>query len=138
MYDEFGPFADAGDLVFELTPSMFISGGTAMGEDTDEFLDGIYEFIYIYDQGLGTEKSTEEDALIDGRVRNATYELLRLLPKLYECKDCTTKQVLDALFCRGYMDAMHSSAYISSEEELINQLYVLERLVTDGSSYTWR
>lgn len=138
LFTQFGPFTDAGDLVFALTPSMFSSSGTALGTDTDEFPDGIYEFTYIYDQGLGTVDSEVESALIEGQVKNATYELLRLLPKLYECKDCVTKQVLDAIFCRGYLDAMYSSAYISSTEELYNQLFVLERLVTDGSSYTWR
>lgn len=139
LYTQFGPFTDAGDLVFALTPAMFSSSGTALGTAIDEFPDGIYEFTYKYDDGLGGQEDSQvETALIEGKVKNATYELLRLLPKLYECKDCVTKKVLDAIFCRGYLDAMYSSAYISNTEELYNQLYVLERLVTDGSSYTWR
>ena len=84
------------------------------------------------------EKSEVSTFLIDGQVRNAVYELLRALPKLYECKDCTTKEVLDTIFDRAYLDAMASSAYVSKTEELYNMLYVLERLVTDGSTYTWR
>ena len=138
LFTVFGPFTLPSDLVFELTPAMFTSSGVAMGSITDQFPDGIYEFTYYYDQGLASEVVEVSTVLIDGQVRNAVYELLRVIPKTYECKDCTTKQVLDAIFNKAYLDAIYSSAYVSNTEALYNQLYVLERLVTDGSSYTWK
>ena len=137
LYDEFGPFADVTDLEFDLDCSMLISGTTALGTADDEFPDGIYTFDYIYDEGLGSEVSTEVDVLIEGKVRNAIYELYRTIPTIYNCQDCKTKQILDIIFTRAYYKSMIISAYVARETELLNMLAVIERLVTNGSSYTW-
>jgi len=137
LEDEFGPFVDVTDLVFALDCSMLISGTTALGTADDEFPDGIYSFEYIYDDGLITEESIEESALIEGKVRNAIYELYRTIPVTYNCQDCKTKEILDIIFTKAYYDSMVISAYVARETELLNMLAVIERLVTDGSSYTW-
>ena len=134
---EFGPFADITDLVFAIDCSMLVVGATALGTADDEFPDGIYNFEYVYDDGEVTEISSDADVLIEGKVRNAIYELYRTLPTIYNCQDCKSKEVLDIIFTKAYYDAMVISAYVARETELLNMLAVIERLVTNGSSYTW-
>ena len=58
LYTEFGAPTLPSDLVFALDCSMFISEGTALGTDEDEFPDGVYEFTYMVDQG-GVDEDTE-------------------------------------------------------------------------------
>ena len=133
-------FTAASDFVFTFDCADFEESSTALGTDEDEFPDGIYAFTYklVDNDDHTTVTSTETvTSLIDGRVRNAVYELLRDLTTVYNCKDCSTDSLMDAIFARAYLDAMHSSAYVSKTEELYNQLAVLERMVTDGTDYTW-
>ena len=141
LEDEFAPvggFVDVTDLVFAIDCSMLVSGGTALGTADTEFPDGIYNFEYVYDDGVVlTEESYEADVLIEGQVRNAIYELYRTIPTTYNCQDCKSKAILDIIFTKAYYEAMVISAYVAREEELLNMLAVIERLVTDGSSYTW-
>ena len=140
-------FTAASDLVFEFDCSDFEEIGIVLGTSSDEFPDGIYSFDYrIVDNddhtltnGVTTTSGYYEvvETLIEGRVRNAVYELLRDLTTVYNCKDCCTDTVMDAIFARAYLDAIYSSAYVSKTEELLNQLAVLQRMVTDGTDYTW-
>lgn len=120
------------DLVFDLS-ALTLGIGTA----TEELPDGVYDFIYIVDEGLATEVMLTESILVQGRIRAAVYELLRTLPTTYNCQDCKTKEIMDTIFCYGLLNSLESSGYVAKNEELINQLYVLERLVTNGSSYSW-
>jgi len=138
LYDEFGPFSDLNDLVFELDCSMFSSSGTALGTDEDEFPDGVYEFTYMYDQGLTAEDLETSTALIEGQVRNQVYEDLRAIPNTYDCEDCKTKYILDSILAKAWLDAIYSSAYVAQTEEILSNLSTLETLVTDGSRYTWQ
>ena len=137
LEDLSGPFATVADLVFEVDCSMLEVDGVALGTADSEFPDGIYTFTYVYDFGLGTVISTSAAALLEGRVRNAIYELYRTIPTIYNCQDCKSKEVLDIIFAKAYYDAMIASAYVARETELINMLAVIERLITNGSSYTW-
>jgi hypothetical protein len=120
------------DLVYEL--SALTLGLGAVG---DELPDGVYDFIYIVDEGLGTEVSFTESILVQGRVRRSVYELLRTLPVTYNCQDCKTKEIMDVIFCYGLLNTLESNGYVAKNEELINQLYTLERIITNGSSYSW-
>ena len=120
------------DLVFEL--SALTLGIGAVG---DELPDGVYDFIYIVDEGLGTEVSFSESILVQGKVRKAVYELLRTLPVTYNCKECRTKEIMDIIFCYGLLNALEAAGYVAKNEELINQLFVLERIITNGSTYSW-
>ena len=51
--------------------------------------------------------------------------------------NCNNKQILDAIFTMAMIDAMESSAYVGNDEAVLEQLAVIERLVTNGSNYTW-
>jgi len=134
--DSVAPEFDAQtDMVFLLNASHFVEsvGGAAMGTSSTELPDGIYDFIYIIN---GTTTYTES-ILVEGRIRIAVYELLRTLPTIYNCSECKTKDIMDAIYCYGLLNVMESSGYVAKNEELIDQLYVLERLVTNGSTYSW-
>lgn len=131
------PFAAITDLSFDLTMADLKVSGVAAGTSSDEFPDGIYEIEYVYDDTLPTESTTTSDVLIDGVVLVAVYDLLRQIPIIYNCSECKSKTVLDAIYCYGCLNVMRSDAYAAKKEELINLLYTLERLVVNGSNYTW-
>ena len=133
----FGTFSTQADMVFPLDCTDFEVSGVALGTATDELPDGIYTFTYVVDEGLGTEVSYTESILIEGRVRVAVYEMLRTLPTTYSCEECKTKEIMDIIFCKGLLDSMEAAGYVAENDDLINQLYTLERLITNGSSYTW-
>ena len=120
------------DLMYEL--SALTLGLGAVG---DELPDGVYDFIYVVDEGLATEVSFTESILVQGRVRKSVYELLRTLPTTYNCQDCKTKEIMDIIFCYGLLNTLESNGYVAKNEELINQLYTLERIITNGSTYSW-
>lgn len=137
LFTLFNPFADAGDLIFPLTCAMLKVSGTAIGTPADEFLDGIYNVTYVADDGLAGEVNEVSAILLDGKVQNAVYELLRTVPTKYECGGPHEKEVLDIIFMRTYLDSMRASAAVSRTDSIVGQLNVLERLVTNVSNYTW-
>lgn len=140
LFTEFAPgggFATVADLVFPLTMAHLKVSGVAAGTSSDEFPDGIYEFTYIYDQGLGSEETTTSTELIDGQVQNAVYELLRGLPDNYESGICDEKSTLDVIFANTYLESMRKTALTGREDSVLGQLGVLERLVTNVSNYIW-
>ena len=125
------------DLVFNLDATDLEHLGTDLGAATDVFPDGIYKFTYILDEGLATESELVEYVLMEGNVRNDVYDALRTIPTLYMCSECKSKQIMDAIFAYGYLNSIRAGGYVAKTEELISQLYVLERLLAYGSSFTW-
>ena len=125
------------DLVFELTAEEFTVSSVALGTDDDVLPDGIYSFTYTLDEGLATESTLEESLLLEGNVRNDVYEALRSIPTDYMCNDCKTKDIMDAIFAYGYLNSIRAAGYVAKSEELINQLYTLERLLLYGRMYSW-
>ena len=125
------------DLVFQITAAELKVNGNALGTSNTVLPDGIYKFTYTLDKGLATESILIEDVLMEGNVRNAVYQSLRVIPTLYMCNECKSKQIMDAIFAYGMLNSIRAGGYVAKIEELINQLYVLERLLEYGSSYTW-
>lgn len=125
------------NLVFELDPSRLKVNGVALGTSIDIFPDGIYKFIYTLDENLGTESILTESVLMEGNVRNSVYEKLRTIPTLYNCDECKSNQIMDAIFAYGYLNSIRAGGYVAKTEELISQLYVLERILNYGSTYSW-
>lgn len=135
LYDEFGPFAATTDLVFPLSCDMLVSGGIALGTADDVFPDGVYDMKYEWtDTG---PVHTDASVLIDGVVKSSIYEMLRTIPTKYECEDNHERDILDIVFIKGYYDAMIATAIVGRNEQVIEQLSVLERLVLNGSYYSW-
>lgn len=135
LYDEFGPFSSVTDLVFPLDCSMLKVSSVAMGTSDDEFPDGIYKINYVYDDGLVTEESTESSEIIYGKVRNAVYELLRMMTTSYEYEGYIDDGVLLAIFTNTYLDGILASDPVARRNSVTSQLYVLERLLINESTY---
>lgn len=125
------------NLVFELDASKLKVIGTPLGTSIDVFPDGIYQFVYTLDHGLATESILTESVLMEGNVRNKVYQKLRTIPTLYNCAECKSNQIMDAIFAYGYLNSMRAGGYVAKTEELLSQLYVLERILDYGSTYSW-
>jgi hypothetical protein len=125
------------ELVFVIDCTDLKVLGSPLGDGNTVLPDGIYEFKYVLNNGLGTASTLDEFVLMEGDARNAVYLALRNLPTLYMCKDCKSKQIMDAIFAYGMLNSIRAGGYVAKTEELISQLYVLERLLEYGSSYTW-
>jgi len=127
-------FNTQADMVFEIDATLLLSGGVAYGTADDVLPDGIWSITYTINTNVGI---LEEDILIDGIVRTDVYELLRALPVMYNCNECKSKTVSDALYAYGCLNVLQSNAYVAKTEELISLLYTLERIIANGSNYTW-
>lgn len=126
------------DLVYALNCSLITDSGVALGTSDDEFPDGLYEITYTWKKGLGgTETHTDSVTLIDGVVKASVYELLRNISIRYECEDYHERDLLDVIFIKGYYDCMIATAVVGREDQVIEQLLVLERLVANGSDNSW-
>lgn len=133
-----GGHTDVTYLVYPLNCSHLKVSTVAIGTSQDVIPDGLYEITYTWKKGLGgTETHTDAIVLIDGVVKSALYELLRTIPTLYECDYNHERTVMDIIFIKGYYDSMIATAIVGREAQVINQLYVLERLVLNGSKYSW-
>lgn len=129
-----GPFAAQSELTWDIDASILEVSGVALGTSDDELPDGLWEFTYVVNTTVAT---LQETVYLDGRVRAAVYELLRELPTIYNCVDCKSKQVLDAIYAKALLDVNRSNAYIAKTEEILSLLYTIERIITNGSSYSW-
>jgi hypothetical protein len=135
LYTEFGPFAAVTDLVFPLDCSMLKVSGVAMGTSSDLFPDGVYEIEYIYDDGLVSVVTTTSTMTIYGKVRNGVYELLRKMTSSYEYEGYIDDGVLLAIFANTYLDGILASDAVARLDSVTAQLYTLERLLINESSY---
>lgn len=125
------------ELVYTIDASDLKVSGVALGTAADVLPDGIYEFKYVLNSGQLTSSSLDDFQMLEGNVRNGVYEAMRTIPILYTCDECKSKQIMDAIFAYGYLNSMRAGGYVAKTEELLSQLYVLERLLNYGSSYTW-
>ena len=135
LYDEFGAFAAVTDLVFALDCSMLKEAGVAIGTSEDTLPDGIYDIKYIYDRGLATEAYYESAEIVYGRVRKGVYELLRKMNASYEYEGYIDDGVLLAVFANTYLDGILASDAVARRTSITDQLYTLERLLINESSY---
>lgn len=136
LYDEFGPFTDTGDLVFNITAPLLTVTGTALGGASVMLPDGIYTVSYYVDRGLAGDTSITDTILIDGQVRVEVYDLLRKIPVKYSCsenyRDCfPDEDIIDALGWYSYLKGMQFSATLSKQEEILAMLSNLQELLED-------
>lgn len=137
LLTEYGTPATQAEMIFNIDASYLRKDNVAMGTSSTILPDGIYKITYILDKSLATESQLIEYVLMEGNARNKVYEALRTIPILYNCNECKSKEVLDALFSYSYLNSIRAGGYVAKTEELLSQLYVLERLLNYGSSYTW-
>ena len=138
----FTGYVDAGDLVWTLTPADFDVSGTAMGTSSDLFDDGVYDITYTLRENVGPTPTVivtlNEKIVVDGDVRIDVYNKLRNIPYDYanENEDLS-REIMEALLAYSYLQAIEGSATICLTEDLVNMLFTLDKLVSDGSHYTW-
>lgn len=140
LHDQFGPFTTNDDLVFTIIPTMLIvSGASTTVYDSDDTLpDGIYEISYGYVEVDGVTGETDYEMLLDGVVRIATYDIMRLIPITYaDSDDVDSREIREAMFAWSYLMSLKSSSYTSKNEELLTQLSTLETIIRNGSNNTW-
>jgi|GEM_PF-4140124 hypothetical protein len=135
LYTEFGPFVTVDDMVFELDCSMLKVSGIAIGTSDDELPDGIYEIQYTYASGEVTETYTVDFVLVYGKVKKGVYELLRKMNTDYEYEGAVEDDVLLTIFTKTYLDGILAADAVARRDSVIEQLYTLERLLINESSY---
>ena len=137
----FTGYVDAGDLTWDLVPTDFDVSGTAMGAATDKLDDGVYDITYTLRNNttpFAVVSTFNEKIVVDGDVRIDVYNKLRNIPYDYanECCDLS-REIMEALLSYSYLQAIEGSATICLTEDLVNMLFTLDKLVSDGSNYTW-
>lgn len=139
LYDEFGPFVDTGDLIFNITSALLLDSGTALGVATDELPDGLYEVTYTCTEvGVGAVDTHIETFLVYGVVKNKVYEKLADIPTSYSCDDCdSAKEIRDADLYGAYLYSIETWDYSAKDEEVLSMLVALENMVDDEVSIAW-
>ena len=112
-----------------------------MGATTDKLDDGIYaiEYKLVYNHDHTTAIDTLSESIkVDGDVRFDVYNQLRQVSTDYDCEyNDRSKEHMDALMSYTYLQSIEASSSVSETENLISQLYILDKMVSDGSKYTW-
>ena len=140
LYAEFGPFVSYNNLSFDIDCTQLKVDGVAIGTDEDEIPDGIWGITYTLVDLADSLNNVEYSGniLINGVVKQKVYEMLKDIPMTYQYgENVDSYQIREAMFAYSYLIAIESSAYISKKVELLNQLGVLERIVSNGSNNTW-
>ena len=140
LFTEFGTFATMDDMIFTIDCTLLQVSAVAIGDATDELPDGTWDITYtLVDVATPANNVVyNEVVLIYGVVKNAVYEKLRAIISKYDNAEWLDDHATrEAMFAYSYLIAIEASAVIAKEEELLNSLSVLERLITNGSNNTW-
>lgn len=130
LVTEFGPFVTVNDLVFAIDCSKLLDGGTALGTANDELPDGVYDITYSCNA-----ITTTNVELIDGRVENAAFKLLRMMNTAYEYDGCIEDTTIVAIFVKTYLDSVRTLDVAARRQSVLEQLNTLERLLINTSVY---
>lgn len=135
------PYAALTDLVWTIDAADLVYNGTAMGTSSDKLIDGLYTIVYTISDNstpFADVDSYEVTMLVDGEVRGKVYDALRDINEDYD-NETNDKQdsVMEALLAYSYLQAMEASATVALSDELVNMLWTLDKIVSDGSKYSW-
>ena len=140
LYDTFGPFTTAADMVFAVDPSRLVTDDEAaipLGTSDTQFPDGVYTISYVYEYTPGESESMTRYVLVDGQVAVRVAELMCSIPPKYECGGPHEKQVQNIIYAEAYLRAMHASTTLVSVTYILKELETLEDILANGNSYTW-
>jgi len=140
--DNDSPYTHQSELTFTILPESLEILGVAQFTSDDELPDGIYEITYnfldISNEPDTVTAETVVTAVIDGQVRNLTYELLRAMPTNYEqMLYRNSRDLFEPMFAYTYLTGLNTTDKLSKQEELLNQLATLERITENGSENSW-
>ena len=144
LYDLNGAaFSDVTDLSWSVYADDLTIDSEAMGESTDRLIDGVWTITYTLQdaddaEATGTVATYEAEVLVDGDVRADVYDALREIPKQYDDNiNDHIDDIMEALLKASYLRAINASASVSEKDSIINMLWTLDKLNSDGSKYDW-
>ena len=140
LFTTFGAMTTYDDMVFTIDCTLLKVSAIAIGDATDELPDGTWDITYTLINVATPANNVvyNEVVLIYGVVKNAVYEKLQAIISKYDNAEWLDDHVTrEAMFAYSYLIAIEASAVIAKEEELLNSLSVLERLITHASNNTW-
>jgi hypothetical protein len=134
------PFTTSADLTWSFTAEDLVASETAMGVEETRLTDGIWDITYTLREA-DTETITDvfsASILLDGDVRADTYDALREISRQYDCQiNDQIPEIMEALLKMSYLRAINASGSVSEKTNLINMLWTLDKLNSDGSKYNW-
>lgn len=139
-----GPFTSTSKLTWTFNADDLVtSAGAAMGDEDSRLTDGVWKVTYtVYEIDPDGDPEVVDDyvarVLVDGDVRADVYDALREISKDYDAQ-CNhhIDEIMEALLKFAYLRAINASGSVSEEENLINMLWTLDKLNSDGSKYDW-
>jgi hypothetical protein len=138
--DSGSPFTTSADLTWSFTAEDLVASETAMGVEETRLTDGIWDITYTLREA-DTETITDvfsASILLDGDVRADTYDALREISRQYDCQiNDQIPEIMEALLKMSYLRAINASGSVSEKTNLINMLWTLDKLNSDGSKYNW-
>jgi hypothetical protein len=141
VYDYLGHTpTDITDLVIYISSAMLIpNGGTeAVGEVTDELPDGWYSVEYsisVITTSVVLD-SLSSDFIIDGKIRNKIYDMLRLIPKdvytstPYRVNVYNWGELTYPLYVLSLFEAMLAYITPARKSEVLEMMNLIQRLTT--------
>ena len=141
-----GTYTQLSELTWTLYASDFITvdDSTAMGTSDDRLIDGIWDIEYRIvevTEPAGTEglsDTYDADLLVDGDVRADTFDALREITRQYDNNiNDEIDEIMEALLKYAYLGCIEASGSVSERDNLINMLWTLDKLNSDGSKYDW-
>lgn len=125
------------DLSFLLDMSDLLSGGTAAGDSTDNFPDGMYKFVYTLEDDQGVEiDSLEIWDFIYTQVQNSIFDLLGEVPEEY----IQNKEKFDSvdmekssklLYLESMLEGITTNVSEARTSKLLEMLTNLETLISN-------
>ena len=141
LYDVSGPFATVNNLVFDITPNLLVSHGTALGEAGSSFPDGWYTFTYSFVDSTSTytNSTVTTTFVVDGVVRNEVYAKLRDIPyssswELFNHDYKEWYDILYPLYYKGMLDGMLSEISDARKNEILDMMKTLKKLLNQKTS----
>lgn len=140
-FDSTGPFTSVSDLTWTFDASDLVTAaGDAMGTSEDRLTDGVWTVTYTLKEAHddGIIDTYVVNLLIDGDVRADVYDALREISRQYDDQlNYQIPEIMEALLKAAYLRAINASGSVSEQENLINMLWTLDKLNSDGSKYDW-
>jgi hypothetical protein len=137
VYDYLGAVpTTVSELMVYVTPAILLDDGVALGAATDELPDGWYVIDYdlkIISTGVEISNTTVT-CLVDGKVRNKIYDMLRTLPTdvytsiPYRIYTHNWNELIYPLYVLSIFEAMVAYITTARKVEILNTLNVVERL----------
>lgn len=142
LYTVFGSsyFTDNTKLVFTIPHTLLkVNGIVESGITTNSPIeDAIWVITYIVDRDKIASNFSTVTLFTYNQVKVKVYDKLRQISPIYMSYDNRSKEISDTLLLYSLIKGMEASAYVALEQELLNTLDTCEKILVNGSNYTWQ